>query len=128
MYGKLEPERIFLYSSEEISSNYLEGKLIAQKRILDRVEFIEKHFFNGHQYTLTKEAYEYWEKVTNLANPSGDIFDIPPAPLPGNIYNVNNPEEIVLGVFRSGRKSYHEGASHASRYPPFYHFFQTIPL
>jgi len=105
MYGKLEPERIFLYSSEEISGNYLEGKLIAQKRILDRVEFIEKHFFNAHQYTLTKEAYEYWEKVTNLANPSGDIFDIPPAPLPGNIYNVNNPEEIVLGYFEVAGKA-----------------------
>ena len=105
MYRKLEPDRIFIYDSEGITGNYLDRKLIAQKTIDDRVEFIERHFFNGHQYTLTKEAFEYWQKVVDLANPSGDIFDLPPAPLPGNVNNINDPSEIVLGYFEVSAKA-----------------------
>jgi hypothetical protein len=105
MYRKLETERIFIYDSEGISGKYLERKLIAQKTIDDRVEFIERHFFNGHQYTLTRKAYEYWGKVVDLANPSGDIFDLPPAPLPGNLYNIDDPDEIVLGYFEVSSKA-----------------------
>jgi len=105
MSDKLEPERIFIYSSEGISGTFLEKKFIAQKRILDRIEFIERHYFNGQQYTLTKDAYEYWEKVQNLANPSGDIFDLPPAPLPGNVYNINDQDEIALGYFEVSSKA-----------------------
>jgi hypothetical protein len=105
MHRKLESERIFIYDSEGISSQYLERKLIAQKTIEDRVEFIERHFFNVHQYTLTQEAFSYWKKVVDLANPSGDIFDLPPAPLPGNVYNLDDTNEIVLGYFEVASKA-----------------------
>jgi hypothetical protein len=105
MSNKLETERIFTFSSKGISGNYLERKLIAQKRITDRVEFIERHFFNAYQYSLPKDAYDYWEKVVALANPSGDIFDLPPAPLRGNVYNIEDSEEIVLGYFEVASKS-----------------------
>lgn len=105
MYRKLETERIFIYDSEGISGKYLEQRLIAQKTIDDKVEFIERHFFNGHQYTLTKEAYAYWKKVVDLANPSGDIFDLPPAPLPGNVYNIDDQRETVLGYFEVASKA-----------------------
>jgi len=105
MTEKLELERIFIFSGNEISGNYLPRKLVAQKYIVDKAEFIEKHYFNVHQYSLPKEAYDYWEKVVQLANPSGDIFDLPPAPLNGNIYNINDKNEIVLGYFEVAAKS-----------------------
>ena len=99
MKNDLSVEDIFIYSSESITGTYLSNKLVAKKRILDNVEFIEKHYFIVHQYTLPKEAYEYWEKVFQIANPAGNIFDLPPAPLSGNVYNVNDKDEIVLGYF-----------------------------
>ena len=106
MSNQLSTESIYIYSSEDVSSDYLYRELIAQKRILERMEFIEKHYFVAHQLTLTKETYDYWEKVVQLANPSGNIFDLPPAPLKGNVYNVNDREEIVLGYFEVVGKSF----------------------
>ena len=97
--GGLEPDRIFVFSSEDITGTYLSRHLIAEKLILDRVEFLELHYFRASQYTMSRETYEYWDKTIQIANPSGDIFDLPPAPLAGNVYNVNNRNEIVLGYF-----------------------------
>lgn len=105
MKEDLEQERIFIFSSNDISADYLSRKLVAQKRLLDKAEFIEKHYFNVLQYSLTKEAHEYWEKVVQLANPSGDIFDLPPAALYGNVYNTKDKNEIVLGYFEVAAKS-----------------------
>lgn len=105
MAGKINDDEIFIYSAEAITGTYLSDKLVAYKTISDRVEFIERHYFNVHQYILTKEAYDYWEKVVQIAHPSGDIFDLPPAPLSGNVYNINDKDEIVLGYFEVAAKS-----------------------
>lgn len=105
MTGKLNDDEIIIYSSDAITGNYLSNKLVAIKRILDRAEFIEKHIFSVYQYTITKEAYEYWEKAVQIANPSGDIFDLPPAQFSGNVYNVDDKDEIVLGYFEVAGKS-----------------------
>lgn len=61
--------------------------------------FREKHYFTVRQRSMNQEAFEYWEKADNLLSSVGNIFDIPPAPLPGNLYNVNDPDEEVLGYF-----------------------------
>jgi hypothetical protein len=99
MARDLSTEDIYTFSSDAISGTYLSNHLVAKKRILNNVEFIETHFFIVNQYTLQEEAYAYWDKVIQIANPSGNIFDLPPAPLSGNVYNVNNEDEVVLGYF-----------------------------
>lgn len=98
-------DQIFIYSTENISGDYLPQKLVGDKINPKRIEFLSKHYFNVSQLTLNKKTYEYWEKVVQLANPDGDIFDLPPAPLPGNVYNVDNKNEIVLGYFEVTGKS-----------------------
>lgn len=75
----------------------LEGLKVASKE-LDWT-FREKHYFTVRQKHMTQEAYEYWEKAENLLSSVGSIFDIPPAPIPGNLYNVNDESEEVLGYF-----------------------------
>jgi len=44
---------------------------------------------------------EYWEKLDKTANPVGSIFDTPPSPVQGNIYNINDPVVAVLGFFEA---------------------------
>lgn len=105
MTGKLNADEILIFSSEEITGTYLSNRMVANKKILDRAEFIEKHFFSVNQYTISKEAYTYWEKAVQTANPSGDIFDLPPAQFSGNVYNVNDEDDIVLGYFEVAGKS-----------------------
>lgn len=105
MTRELNEDKFFIYSSEAITGTYLSNKFVANKRILDNVEFIERHYFNVEQYTITKEAYAFWERAVQIASPSGDIFDLPPAQFSGNVYNVNDKDEVVLGYFEVAGES-----------------------
>jgi hypothetical protein len=49
------------------------------------------------QYALTKEAYQYLEKIKNNSETTGSIFDRQPSELAGNIHCLTLPEEPVLG-------------------------------
>ena len=53
------------------------------------------------QYSLTERAYTYWQNVQEQVENGGSIFDPPPSPLIGNVYNVNDDRETVLGYFRA---------------------------
>ena len=49
------------------------------------------------QYALTQEAYEYWQILKKNTEQLGTLFDAQPSQLRGNIYNVKNPAESVIG-------------------------------
>ncbi len=51
------------------------------------------------QYAIPQAAFEFNEKAKTLANINGDIFDPPPLSVGGNMFNINNPEERVIGYF-----------------------------
>ena len=95
----LEPDNITIFSSEGLSAKFLRDQPILSKEIFPTWEFFEKHFYNIRQYSITPEAFRYWEAVKKIAQPTGSIFDTPPGPIQGNIYNVNDPAEEVLGYF-----------------------------
>lgn len=45
------------------------------------------------------ETFEYWEKVAEVVGSTGSLFDAPPAAIPGNIFNPEDQDEVVLGYF-----------------------------
>jgi hypothetical protein len=49
------------------------------------------------QYTLTKEAYNYFENIKRITERSGSIFDAQPSELNSNIHCLNNQEQRVVG-------------------------------
>lgn len=49
------------------------------------------------QYALSKEEYEYLQKIKNNSEASGSIFDRQPSELIGNIHCLTVPDEIVIG-------------------------------
>ncbi len=61
--------------------------------------FGERYTFSAFQFVHTRQAFNFWSKVAQASNQSGSIFDAQPAPIRGNIYNVDNEEETVLGYF-----------------------------
>jgi hypothetical protein len=52
------------------------------------------------QYSISKEAYEFWNNLKQVNETNGTIFDKQPYPVISNITNVNNPREKVLGYFQ----------------------------
>lgn len=99
-----DPQRVVLLNGEDINTTSINGLLVGS-RIIDWT-FLEKHAFTTYQSSMTKEAYEYWRKVNILANQVGSIFDTPPAAIAGNIVNVNNKDERVLGYFQAVNQGY----------------------
>jgi len=51
------------------------------------------------QHSLSYNAYLYWQKMRSQAGDTGGLFETQPSSSKGNIYNVNDPEEKVLGYF-----------------------------
>ena len=51
------------------------------------------------QYALNEDAYNYWEQKKQEINESGGFYTTQPSQLKSNIYNINNPDEQILGYF-----------------------------
>ena len=96
---KILDDQIKIFSSNGLDGGILKNYRIGSVPIFPDWEFFELRYYNVAQHTITKEAYDYWEKIKLIATPTGSIFDVPPAPIQGNIYNTNDPEEEVLGFF-----------------------------
>jgi len=99
-----DPQRITLYNGTELSASSIHNLLVAS-RIMD-YSFWERHYFTTYQSSLTKAAFEYWDKINILANQTGSIFDTPPAQIKGNIFNVNDPSETVFGYFQAVNQTF----------------------
>lgn len=92
-----------LFDGSENRAAALQGMQVASRAI--DFSFREKHYFSVYQKSLTPEAFQYWRKIAALLSNTGNIFDTPPAPIPGNIYNINDPTEEVLGYFEATSQS-----------------------
>jgi uncharacterized protein affecting Mg2+/Co2+ transport len=52
-----------------------------------------------NQYSLTEDAYKFWNAVKEQSKNSGGLFDATPKSIKGNIKNINDTSEEVLGIF-----------------------------
>ncbi len=90
---------LVIQSSENIQGNKLTRQRVATKNTFEINEFKSLFVFSTYQFSITKESFTYWSNLQTLANQSGTVFDLPPAPLKGNVFNVDNSDELVLGYF-----------------------------
>lgn len=63
------------------------------------------------QYALSEESFEFWD-LLKRSNQGGGLFDLQVGSISGNVKNINNEDEPVLGIFeaaqlRSIRRQYH---------------------
>jgi hypothetical protein len=93
-----DPERITLVNGSLLTSPGSKTTQVLAKKLVDQ-SFLSRHYFNVHQLSISKDAYEYWRRVRELVNNTGSVFDTPPARIQGNIYSVNDSDEVVLGYF-----------------------------
>jgi hypothetical protein len=52
-----------------------------------------------NQYSLNEDEYLYWEKLQNISEEVGGLYDIIPYSIPNNLYCLDDPNETVLGYF-----------------------------
>lgn len=54
------------------------------------------------QYSLTKDAYEYWDQLRKNTEKLGSIFDPQPSANKTNLRCLSNPNEMVIGYVSAG--------------------------
>ena len=88
-----EPFDIFVGSDEFVDGNIIPnfnvtGDLYSQ---LDTVTIIQER--------ISRDAREFLELLQQQTAFVGGPFDSPPAPIRGNIRNINDPDDLALGFF-----------------------------
>jgi len=51
------------------------------------------------QYSLNEDEYLYWEKLQNISQQVGGLYDIIPSSISSNVFSTDDPDEKVLGYF-----------------------------
>jgi hypothetical protein len=51
------------------------------------------------QYALSDAAFIYWEKIKVTSNQQGGLYERQPLAVKGNMHNLTNPDQEVLGFF-----------------------------
>jgi len=68
--------------------------------ISDRTDRLRvKYSMLVKQYSLNEDEYSYWEKLQNISEEVGGLYDITPAAIPSNIWCIEDPNVNVLGYF-----------------------------
>lgn len=67
--------------------------------VAPNIRFMLRFSINVKQYSLTPQAYDYWESVKRLTESTGSMFDPPPTRIVGNVRSTSRPQEKVHGYF-----------------------------
>lgn len=51
------------------------------------------------QHTISKNAYNYWNEIQKQNSEDANLYTTQPHFIKGNVYNISNPDELVLGYF-----------------------------
>ena len=87
---------IVLGSSAKLKQDVIyQNPITAVASTSEKIEL--KYSIQLHQYALTGDAFTFWRNLKNNTEQLGCIFDAQPSQINGNIHNINNPAEPVIG-------------------------------
>lgn len=84
-----------IYSDANINGNRIQNRFVLFTPFYVR----GKQYVEVSQYSITREAYQFWKRLDEQQTRTGSLFDPQPAPIEGNIYNAENANELALGYF-----------------------------
>ncbi len=87
-----------LLSASTTSAAEAEVKTVAYLPV-DAHRFSERYRMEIEQLSLDANSYRFWQQVDAQTQATTNLFQPAVLRLQGNIRNMNNPDEVVLGVF-----------------------------
>ena len=98
-------DQFFITTTKNLTSNELRRyKLNFVTNETDRLSLTYSLLVK--QQSLTLAAYDYWMRMHEQALESGGLYEKQPAAVQGNLYNVDDPGEVVLGNFFASQVSH----------------------
>jgi len=58
-----------------------------------------KYSLQAKQFTLSENAFQFWNSVNEQNSNQGGLYNTQPYQIRGNVYNINDGDEPVLGYF-----------------------------
>lgn len=99
-WNKSLSTNINIFSTENLSQNIVKDHVVRRIPNNDkRLSYI--YAIEVYQKALSKDAYIYWETILKNNDGSAGIFAPQPNEMKGNLYCVEDPNEIVLGYISS---------------------------
>ncbi len=101
-WGTSKSSEIILFNTSNLSQNRV------YKRPLTRMDWLDRkisvlYSIEVFQKSISAEAHMFWETLKKNTNETGDIFSPQPSELRGNIRNIANSSEIVLGYISASK-------------------------
>ena len=84
-----------VYSDEAVNGNQIRSQDILSLPVYA----VGPQLMEVQQYGITQANYQFWKLYQQQNARTGSIFDPLPAPVVGNLINVNNPTDIARGYF-----------------------------
>lgn len=89
----------FIRLSESNNSSSLEkNRFLIVSSIVD-FSWDVRYSMHLSRLSMTESSYKFWDQALAQKERSGSIFDPAPSTIVGNISNINDEEEVVLGNF-----------------------------
>lgn len=129
-YFKDPPDvsEVLLFENKDRTQKYLRGFKVRSRFLVPFDEFTGRHYFIVNQYTISKEIFEYWDKINIVANQSGSLFDRQPARVSGNIFEKDNEQVLVLGYFEVNGQNVLRTFITPNQIKPFQSIFTCVDI
>lgn len=93
-----EPSQIVLAVTTGLNENVVFQKPI-HRSFGDDERFTLRYALHVRQLSMGEKEYNFWKNLKESTEELGNLFDKQPATAIGNLSNVNDPNELVLGFF-----------------------------
>ena len=91
-------DMVLIKSTSELSkARVSKFRLISIPNTTDKLQV--KYSIMVNQFSISEEEFNFWEKVRNIAQNVGGLYDRNPQVIEGNISCISDPSERVLGWF-----------------------------
>ncbi|NJN33812.1 MAG: DUF4249 family protein [Saprospiraceae bacterium] len=83
-----------------IADAFFDGKQLIKKSVAEiAYNFPYGTLIEVRQSSITPSYFDFTELLKSQSQNTGGLIDVPPALLQGNVRNLNNPAETVIGFF-----------------------------
>jgi hypothetical protein len=99
---------VFNFIDIKTTSNFQESRIERHPVVFvsNETDRLKLNYSMGvNQYSMNEDEYTYWEKLQNVTQEAGGLYDIIPSSIPSNLRCNENPDEKVLGYFSVSAKS-----------------------
>jgi hypothetical protein len=97
-YKSARIPEIFTHSTSNVTNGMIQK--FPLNYVTDETDRLSwEYSLNVRQYSLSPDAFEYFNTIRELSKETGGMYEKQPANIPGNIYNPDDADEKVTGMF-----------------------------